>query len=774
MEGNHNGTSMLAEEIDVKKVVYRFLKAWPLFGISIFGWLFLAIVFVSAYPPVFEAQTSIEIKEPQRIDDPNRVILGAQRFNEPDKYYFVNEQVKLRSYPLIKAVIKQLDLQVSYIQRGRFNTELYTQSPIEVVLDTNMSMDASETPYNVPFYINIIDGVSYRLNVDDKYESTGAPVYLEGIFQFGKWVEVDATRFKIKLKNATHAFNTALTQHAYGFVLNNTDELAFDIMEDLEIQPAELEASVFDIKLQGSPASKIRDFVHALGQQYIANHLAEKNATADRTIAHIDTELNKIMLALETHEQAVKSYKTGKGITNLGQSGKLLLEQTAGLEKEQVNLEIKQQYCTYLQDFLNRESVSEKIVSPHAFGIDDPLLYDMINNLIELQLEKNALVSEGKASHPAFAQIENKIVQHKSNILQMVTNFSTGNEIRIKGIKNQILSLENDAALLPATELELLRLERLYALNESQYKNLMAKKMDAEITKAASEADVQTIAAAYITSIDPVFPNFPIMMVLALLLGLLTPVGWLIVRRLLNRTLQSFAELRQLPGVPKKAMSFSYTNIRNPEALKQYPCSQTCEQLKQLQLQHESGEEPAIWALHSCNRGAGTSFVSRHLATLFALQQKKTLLLHLSQVRPEKKPKTDEYAPSAALPALHIHVPDDPGMFHTLDTLQKELEEYTNEYEVVVVDLPPLPTSAIAMKVLQMAHVNLLVTRRKQTTYEDLKTVSDQVQTSGNTLNGVVFNHDVTQTGIRKRSFGRYQNKPGTFWYHVRLLLHNV
>ena len=464
----------------------------------------------------------------------------------------------------------------------------------------------------------------------------------------------------------------------------------------------------------------------------------------DKTIAHLDEELARVISTLSGTEVNLEKYKTGNGITSLGMAGSLLLEQSASLEKEKVNLEIRQSYYQYLREFLADEKNLEKIVSPQAFAIDDPFLTSLINGLAKLQMDKKVLIAEGKESHPAFDQILRKIDVHKTNILETVGGFETSNNIRITAMEAQVADLKRETAQIPVSEFELLRLQRSFELNEALYKNLMLKKMEAEISKAVLEADITILAPAYITSVDPVFPSLPIMLIIALLLGLLSPVAWILLRSLINQRIQKIEELNTIPNCPSVVFTFSRTSIHSPEDLLGYPESQTADQLRRVRMSLKIGDSARVVSIQSCRPGEGRSLLSTMLAASFASGGKKTLLITTEAVCGRE---------NLSVSAADTLPPE-------AEELAKHLNHLRGEHDVIVVDAPPVQVSAQATAIANYADRNVLITRRKHTRYDDLHTLFTTTSADDIEFQCVVFNDALERKLSRQQEKKYYRNKP--------------
>ena len=73
------------------------------------------------------------------------------------------------------------------------------------------------------------------------------------------------------------------------------------------------------------------------------------------------------------------------------------------LQNEKSKIIIENKYFDYLSEYLNKKSSLEDVIIPVSYGISDKLLNDLIDNLVELQLERKILNPNGLLRNPAIS-----------------------------------------------------------------------------------------------------------------------------------------------------------------------------------------------------------------------------------------------------------------------------------------------------------------------------------------------------------------------------------
>ena len=580
---------------------------------------------------------------------------------------------------------------------------------------------------------------SFSLHADGEYPQNEKPFEFSGDFEFDEWIEADDFMFRVVRRNKNDN-----SKRTFGFSFVDLTNFALSVQEEMEVKMSESDASIISIHLTGSPQEKLTDFLNELTGVYLGNHLEEKEEVIEKTMTYLDDEVDRIGQLLASSESDIRDYKTRNKITSISHETGLLLDRLTLLEAEEAELTIKQKYYTYLKDFLTDSSDYERLISPMAFGVQDPLLNNLTEELVSLHDQKKTLEEEGKEAHPGYKQIIKKIASHESNILETVEGFETSNEIRLKNIEGQVKELEGETRGIPELEKTLLQKERIYELYEAMFRNLKEKKMEAEISKATLEPDIRVVEPAYLTDKDPILPD-PVFTVIGIvLLTAVSTIAFLTIRALLSNKVAEADDVKAAFPTSKFAGSIGLTNIRTPNDLERFPMSGTGEQIRMISSQLQG----KVCNVSSYGTGEGKTTIAWLLATSLAQQGKRTLLVDAGLADPrlhkflhaEEHPgliemalgnngMIDQYFQSTQVDELFLLSAgkiDRPADINKVneELLVRLLETARGQFDAIVVDSPAIGQFAFSRPLLTLADANLLVVRRGQTGMNDLDDLS--------------------------------------------------
>ena len=125
------------EKIDLKALILKYTQYWYYFLLSILFFGCIAFLNNRYTAPKYSVSTTLLIR------DDNNTQLGAENLLEglelfSGKKNLNNEIIILSSYSLLKKVIAELNLGISYYQHGFIQTnELFKNSPFKVEVDSS-------------------------------------------------------------------------------------------------------------------------------------------------------------------------------------------------------------------------------------------------------------------------------------------------------------------------------------------------------------------------------------------------------------------------------------------------------------------------------------------------------------------------------------------------------------------------------------------------------------------------------------------------------------
>jgi len=387
--------------------------------------------------------------------------------------------------------------------------------------------------------------------------------------------------------------------------------------------------------------------------------------------------------------------------------------------------------------------------------------------LIELQQQRADLVQRFTTSHPSVVALDARIAE----------------------VEGQQRQAEQQIAGLPETQQQALRLMRDMRVNADLYMKLLDSTQQLRVLKAGQLGNVRTVDYAVVPE-KPVRPRrllvIPAAALAGLVLGCIVALG----RRMLNRGLESPAEIEHALEVPVYAIishsdkqlalaSSARRHASRPAVLAAaFPDDVAVEGLRSLRTALQFGVlKPAnnIVMLTGPRPAVGKTFVSVNLATVLAATGKRILLVDADLRRgdvhsyfscsstpglSEAIAGTDpgELIRRQLLPNLDVmtagSIPDRPAELLLRERVGQLLEQFGAAYDMVIVDSPPVLAVTDPVLIGKHAGAALMVVRHGRHSTAELRESARQLASGGVAISGVLLT-DVPQRGT---SYGAYSS----------------
>lgn len=345
--------------------------------------------------------------------------------------------------------------------------------------------------------------------------------------------------------------------------------------------------------------------------------------------------------------------------------------------------------------------------------------------------------------------------------------------------------LSSQVKELPETQQQVLRLARDVEVNQEIYLQLLNRMQELNVLKAGTVGNVRILDEAMVNPIA-VAPRKALIVVLATMLGGMIAVGFVFVRSLLNRGLESSEELEQeginvYASVPKsetqdtineKLLKLSKRRsnevIRAPLLANEDPTDLAIEALRGLRTSLHFAMLEArnnIIMISGPSPGVGKSFVTANLAAVLAQGGSKVLLidgdirrgyLHNMMKADNIKGLADylagtsdnddyhEFVQSGYIENLHFmprgtSAPNPAELLmHTRMT--QLMEKSAQEFDYVLVDTPPILAVTDPAIVGRYAGTTLLVARFGMTPVKEMMYTVKRFEQNGIEVKGAILN----------------------------------
>lgn len=633
---------------DFKGYLFSLLNHWPLFIIS------FIIAFATAYYinvrklPIYLIENLVSIRDDQNPFFTTNTSLTFNWGGTTDK---VNTSVIiLKSRSHNEKVVDRLQYYLTYLRDGEYQRlDAYKQTPFVVDVDT-----AQWQILDHPIKIVFQDSVNFKLSVE--FEDDGEVVFQNYSFKekSSRYIEEGtySKDYKIGQKISEPFFSGTLLPDPevisnpgtpYYVVFNDYNQTVASYL-GIRVAPESRAASVLRMGLTGNNKAKLVDYLNTSVQVLSDDMLERKNLFATKTIKFIDSSLAQKSVELSNVEDELNKFKHEHAIMDLEREGAEISAKLNELDvrREMVNRELD--YYNILEEYLTTRSDYRDVPAPSVAGISESSIVAGIGKIVTLAEERNKLQYSFKEDAPVFNDIDRQINAIKNVLLENIRSSNSLKNRELNSIKQDIAQYENEIRKLPKEQQDLLKIERRYNLSESTYSLFLSKRSEAGLVKAANVSDVMIIDPAKDTGGGKIGPNTRLNYVMAGLYGFFIPIFIVFARVFFDTKIRDIKQLERITPIPVLGMvgkSKSDSNL----AVLESPKSAISEAFRNLRssLQFLYKEQGVVGAktvlITSSVSGEGKSFCAINLASVFALSDKRAIIVDLDL----RKPKISKY-----------------------------------------------------------------------------------------------------------------------------------
>lgn len=702
-------------------------------------WLVLIIFIISigagyAYfrytSPVFKTTTILQIKNENKTND----ILGINSGMMETELAPVIELI--RSNEFLKTVVASLPLDVSYYRQGTFlSTELYGNTPFEVKYRINNTVILDQKIYCE--FIDYECNLSYTIG-NTEYEYKVPPEEWQSIFGMEIFIHFPSKKdMEVELDQNNKS--------EYFFTINNSKTLLAKISRNLDIQILNDIAGTILITYNDFNARKSSEITNTIAEKFIEFDENKKKESATNIITYIDLQMENVFSQLNSTEQDLHDFKQQNNIKSnnndlLFNRSNLYATKVSDLEEKSMNIDFEIMTLQKVAEKLNsgEEVKTYELLAMLSGQQSEVFLSGMINSLQELISRREILLFDVTANSHKIVTIDDQIDSKTSTIVEFVN--STIGRLKTEKIEysKKIRETENQVYDDNAyDEIEYARLMRLYAINEDFYSQLIQTKAETMISQAGYVSNNIILEKASI----PPSPDFPILsyvMLFALAIafvisGLLIVIKYLLFNKILSTVdISDYTDIPVIGGVPTAKIDMDVSKV----VVHQRPKSMMAEAFRNIRTNLEFypiEDSCRVITVSSTIAGEGKTFVGLNIAAIYAMTGKKVIILDFDL----RKPRLDKCfavenikGVSTVLIKKHnykecLHhseidnldyitsgpIPPNPAEIILGDNLVDMLKGIKKDYDVLIIDTPPIGIVTDALITYKIAHNPVYVMR---------------------------------------------------------------
>lgn len=732
------------EKIDIQEVLFKYIIHWPWFVGAVLVCLIGAWIYLRMATPVYNISATVLIKDDKKGGNTGGMAgleeLGLSGLISSSQN-IDNELEVLRSKTLVKEVVNQLNLYVSYTDEDEFPSKnMYKTSPIIVSL-TPQEAEKLSDPMIVEMLLYPQGSLDVGVTIGDKeyqkhFEKLPAVFPMdEGTLAFFQSPD------SLMANKDTTEESSAQNVRRITAKINSPMKVVRVYCENLTIEPTSKTTSVAVISLKNSSLQRGQDFINQLLEMYNRNTNNDKNEIAQKTAEFIDERIDIISKELGNTEANLENFKRNAGITDLTSEAQIALTGNAEYEKKRVE---NRTQISLLEDLRKYIRGNEYEVLPSNVGLQDAALVATIERYNEMLVERKRLLRTSTENNPAIVNLDTSIRAMKSNVQATLDGTLQGMLITKADLDREANRFSRRISDAPGQERQFVSIARQQEIKAGLYLMLLQKREENAIALAATANNAKIIDEAIADDI-PVSPKRKIIYLIALVLGVGIPVGIIYLIGLTKFKLEGRADVEKLTTVPivgdipltdeKNEKDGSIAVFENQNNL----MSETFRNIR-TNLQFMLQNDKKVILVTSTVSGEGKSFISANLAISLSLLGKKVVIVGLDIRKPglnkvfrlstkEKgitlylaNPDTDLMSlvqPSDVNKNLSIlpggTVPPNPTELLARDGLDKAIEILKKNFDYVILDTAPVGMVTDTLLIGRVADLSVYVCRADYT-----------------------------------------------------------
>ena len=688
---NNKQTPTESDDIDLGKIVGELIDHRKLIFAITTAFTVIAVLYALLATPIYQSTALIQVEQKQ-----GNVILDSLSQMLPDSQPQSAPEIALiQSRMILGKTVDDLNLQAEIEPKyfpifGRGLVRLLGKEPGTISV-SRFYLDSGSNDVPSEVTLTILGENNFEIEREGYSLKGKKGVLLEdkGVSILVDSIDAEAgSQFKITYISRLKAIS--------------------NLLESLNVADQGKDTGMLNLTFTGDNPTLISQVLSSITQNYLAQNVARQAAQDAKSLEFLNEQLPKVRTDLDAAEDKLNSYRKQKDSVDLTMEAKSVLDQIVNVDNQ-------------------------------------------LNELTFREAEISQLYTK---EHPTY-----KALMEKKQTLQTERN-----------------KLNKKVSSMPSTQQEVLRLSRDVESGRAVYLQLLSRQQELNIAKSSAIGNVRIIDNA-ITEPEPVRPKKILVIVLGIIIGLFFSVGFVFVRVFLRRGIESPEQLEEMginvyASIPVSEWLTKNTNKNKRQKNEsdkllsvENPADLAVEAIRSLRTSlHFAMMESKnnILMISGASPNAGKTFVSTNLAATIAMTGKKVLFIdsdlrkgYVHKMLGSKNVKglSDILSGQAKVESIIERVsegdfdyicrgqtPPNPAELLMHPRFKELLSWASQNYELVIVDTPPILAVTDAAIIGKYAGTTLLVARFEANTAKEIAVSIKRFEQTGVVIKGCILN----------------------------------
>ena len=441
-----------------------------------------------------------------------------------------NELHAMQSPWLLLSVVRQMNLDMSYVVKGIRNKDLYGDDLPVTVKFSNLS-DEDDVQMKLDLKKNGEFKIYKIRKNDDKYddELTG---HVNSI--------VKSPIGDIEVKAAGKAAKAADQTTPNPSYLGGEEEMTITVRRTepmavvnaisksrLTIAVENRDATIIDIKCTDVSKQRATDIINNVIAEYRKESAEDQDAQTAVSERYVTERLISLENELKSLDSRVADYKSKTMMPDLEVMAKVYAESAKDISQAHLELSNQLYVAQSIRDYLRDESKKDELL-PALLVSDNQGLADQVSEYNTLQLQRNKIIASSSKESPLVKDIDKQLNAMHDAVLSSAENAIKQLKIQLKSVAAKESEGKQLLASAPKKFIGGLTDERDWKVLNEVYVFLLQKREEAQMTKAL-KSDVRLLTPP-LGEKKQTSPKKGSILVCAFLLGLFIPACWIAVR----------------------------------------------------------------------------------------------------------------------------------------------------------------------------------------------------------------------------------------------------
>lgn len=501
-----------------------------------------------------------------------------------------------------------------------------------------------------------------------------------------------------------------------------------ELQKKVAVSESGKESGILTLAYENADPDLAQRFLQQVAQAYVRQNVERNSAEASAQLTFVKEQLPSVRNQVDAAQKALSSYQMRANSVDLSLQTKGLLDQEVAVE----------------------------------------------TSIQQLRLQQAEMDRKFTRDHPAYQALMRQIGELEG---------------RKSGFQGQVKQL-------PEAQQELLRLTRDLQVSNEMYTGMLNQAQQLDVARAGTVGNVRIVDAAEVDASTPLKPRKALVVLIGTLLGAFLSIAFVLLRQMLNRGVEDPAQIEEL-GLPVYA-SIPVSAQQQSDSVRgkfradgklhllavKDPADLAIEAVRSLRTSLHFARLEAknnIVLISGASPNAGKTFVSSNLAAVIAQAGQRVLIidadmrkgtLHkalgaaqtpgLSDLLVGKVGLADVVRTLPGVEKLSFiargDVPPNPSELLMHSNFTSMLEQVAGEYDLVIVDTPPILAVTDAAVIAHHAGTCLMVARFGLNQAKELALAKHRFEQNNVRIKGAIFNA-VERRATGYYSYGYYEYK---------------